>query len=90
MPFEVITAVNMSIILLRVVTPCGSVDGYHRFGTYHIQDEDGGDTILRNAGIATHKIAQRYNPDNYDRHVHSRYNLKHAWRFVALFTGSGT
>jgi hypothetical protein len=44
MRFETLTAVKMSILVFWVVTPCGLVDRYQRFG-------DGGSMLLRNIGI---------------------------------------
>jgi hypothetical protein len=47
--FDVLTAVKMSIVVFRVLTPCDLVGGYQCFGgTYrlHLQGDDGGDTLL--------------------------------------------
>jgi hypothetical protein len=35
MRFEVLTKVNMSLVVGRVVTPCGGVDAYRRFGEHN-------------------------------------------------------
>jgi hypothetical protein len=43
--FEVLTAVKMWIVVLRIVMPCGLVGVYERFGgTYY--PEDGGGMFL--------------------------------------------
>jgi hypothetical protein len=73
MRFDVLTAVKMSMLVFWVVTPCGLVGRYQRFGgTYclYLQDwsEDGGRTFLRNVGIypQTHMTSQPRRTINYN------------------------
>jgi hypothetical protein len=50
---EVLTSVNMSVLVFWVVTPCGLLSRYQRFGgTYclHLQGP-GGRMFIRNVGI---------------------------------------
>jgi hypothetical protein len=44
MKFEILTAMQMSMLVFRVVTPCVLVGRY-------FSSEDGGDMFLRNVGI---------------------------------------
>jgi hypothetical protein len=52
MRFELLSAVKMLMLVFWVVTPCGLVRRYHRFGgTYTSGPEDGGRMFLRNIGV---------------------------------------
>jgi hypothetical protein len=68
---EVLTAVKM--LIFWVVTLCGFVDIYQRFGgTYrlhlqHLSTKYGHSTFLRNLGIST-KSTRRYNPEDHHRY----------------------
>jgi hypothetical protein len=47
MRFEVLTAVEMSVFVSLVMTPCGLVSGYQRFGgCSNFIPEDGGSIFL--------------------------------------------
>jgi hypothetical protein len=65
--FEVLRAVQMSVLVLWVVTPCGLVGRYQRFGgtfCFHLQDlspEDGSGMFIRNYTNLVRESGMGYN-----------------------------
>jgi hypothetical protein len=51
MRYKVLTAVNMVMVVFWVVTACGLVCRYRRFGATYFNPEDGGSKYLRTFGI---------------------------------------
>jgi hypothetical protein len=49
--YEVLTAMKMSMFVFWVVTPCGLVSRFQRFGETHFSPEDGDSTFPRNVFI---------------------------------------
>jgi hypothetical protein len=86
MRFYVLTA-EVSMAVSWVLTPCGLVDGYPRFGeTYclHFQGE-GGDSFSETLA-STYESTRRPNPEE-QHHPHRRKNLKS--RAASVFSPHG-
>jgi hypothetical protein len=75
--FEILTAVKMSIFVFWVLTPCGLVGRYHRFGGTHFNPEDGGSVFIRNDGICVqvHTVLQLRRPTSATKLVGFLYSL---------------
>jgi hypothetical protein len=62
---------SMSILFLWVVTPCGLVCGYKRFGGLRIEAVCPSETL-----VSTYESTRRYKPEDQHRHPHRRESLR--------------
>jgi hypothetical protein len=72
---EAVSFIKLSLVVFWIVTAYGLVGGYKRFEeTCH--GEDRGDIFLRNVGTITYKTARCHNPEDHNRQLHRRENLR--------------
>jgi hypothetical protein len=68
---------NLSILFFWVVTPCGLVGRYQRFGeTYCLRPQGWIGGCFSETLVSSHESTLCHNPEEQHRHVRRRENLK--------------